>query len=450
MISILLCIAALAGCFAAGRRSLSAGIGCVLLVGYVYGIIRANQLDGFSHVLFDAALVGLYAARFLAPSTASERIRVSELRTWLVVLMGWPVMLFLVPRQDLMVELVGLRGNVFMLPCLLLGARLTRDDMLRLTLWVAALNIAAAGVAAAEFVVGIEPFFPKNAVTQIMYRSGDIANFSAHRIPSTFTSAHAYGGAMVLSLPILLGAWMDPATRGPRSTFYAVAIMLSVLAVFVCGARSPVLQLFLIAAVGLLSGRIRVGQKVRWVLVALIAAWVVSGEVRLQRFTTLKDADFLAERIQGSVNLSILELARTYPLGNGLGGGGTSVPYFLQSRIRNSVIMENEYARILLELGIPGLVAWLLFLVWFFTRPIAPSATWPLARRLVRAATATSLGLGLLGVGLFTSIPGTAIMLLAAGWAAVPERQVERQPAERRPAPARASAPAVAWRYGAR
>ena len=59
---------------------------------------------------------------------------------------------------------------------------------------------------------------------------------------------------------------------------------------------------------------------------------------------------------------------RTYPLGNGLGGGGTSVPYFLQDRIRNVVVMENEYARILLELGIPGLCMWGVFIGWIFTR----------------------------------------------------------------------------------
>ena len=37
---------------------------------------------------------------------------------------------------------------------------------------------------------------------------------------------------------------------------------------------------------------------------------------------------------------------------------GRACPYFLQNRIRNVVVMENEYARILLELGMPGLLMW--------------------------------------------------------------------------------------------
>ena len=95
---------------------------------------------------------------------------------------------------------------------------------------------------------------------------------------------------------------------------------------------------------------------------------MVGGDERLQRFRSLQDPEFIAQRFGDSVNVSFLELVRKYPLGNGLGGGGTSVPYFLQNRIRNVVVMENEYARILLELGIPGLLMWVLFIGWVFTR----------------------------------------------------------------------------------
>lgn len=450
MNSLLLCFVAMAGCYVTARRSLPAGIGCLLLVGYLYGIVRANQLDGFSHVLFDSALCGLYAATFFSPLSIAERVRLQELRTWLIVLIGWPLLLFLVPRQDILVELVGLRGNVFMLPCLLIGARLTREDLGQLAGWIAALNIGAAAVAATQFVIGIEPFFPRNAVTDIIYRSGDIADFSAYRIPSTFTSAHAYGGAMVLSLPLLLGGWMHAQSRSWMSWIYVGAITVTVLAVFVTGARAPVLQLAVIAVAAVLSGRVHIGQKFRWALVALAVAWIVSGQARLQRFTTLSDPEFIAARISGSVNLNLLELARAYPMGNGLGGGGTSVPYFLQARVRNNVIMENEYARIALELGIPGLLAWILFLAWFFLRSVPANASWHLTRHLVRVATAASFGLGLLGIGVLTSVPATAIMLVAAGWTAVPERVRTARSAGQPQEPAPPAAHPVAWRYGER
>jgi hypothetical protein len=113
---------------------------------------------------------------------------------------------------------------------------------------------------------------------------------------------------------------------------------------------------------------------------------------------------------------------RSYPLGNGLGGGGTSVPYFLQDRIRNVVVMENEYARILLELGIPGLLMWVLFIGWVFTRGQTKTADmFYFGRRLAYVAVACTFATGLIGTGMLTSVPSTAIVLLLTGWIVVPE-----------------------------
>ena len=419
MISIALCFVAMAVTYLAARRSLGMGCAVLLAVGYVYGIVRANQLDGYSHLLFDAGLLGLYAARLFNTLPMSERLRLEEMRLWLFVLIGWPVVLFLVPQQDILVEMVGLRGNVFMLPCLLIGARLTRDDVYELAHWVAVLNLAAGAVAATEFVVGIQPFFPRNAVTEIIYKSGDVAGFTAHRIPSTFTSAHAYGGMMVATLPLLIGAWMQKSRySGP---LFATAITVSALGVFVAAARLPVVLMFLVAGAALFSGRVQIGHKLRWAFVVIIVAWGVSGQERLQRFTTLQDSDLVAERIGGSVNLGFFDLAARYPLGNGLGGGGTSIPYFLQDRVRNSVGMENEYARITLEQGIPGVLAWTMFLIWLFSRTPPTHESWFLGKRLMRVAGAGAFATGLLGTGLLTAIPGTALLLLTMGWVAVPE-----------------------------
>jgi O-antigen ligase len=90
--------------------------------------------------------------------------------------------------------------------------------------------------------------------------------------------------------------------------------------------------------------------------------------------------------------------------------------------VRNSVAMENEYARIVLEQGIPGLCAWVLFLAWVFTRNQPAYRSWALSRRLMRAGGAAAFASGMLGIGLLTSIPSTALLLLTAGWIAVPER----------------------------
>src|SRR5688500_5287025 len=162
MIGLLLCLAAFAIALIAGRRSLVAGICAVLSVGYLYGIVRANVLQTFTHFFFDAAVVGLFVAQLLPRLSDRERVRLRPITGWLIPLVGWPLILTLVPIQDPLIQLVGLRAAIFMLPFVLLGARLTNDDMLSVALWCAGLNVFAFVVGVAEFFIGVDRFFPRN------------------------------------------------------------------------------------------------------------------------------------------------------------------------------------------------------------------------------------------------------------------------------------------------
>src|SRR5262249_61572070 len=146
-------------------------------------------------------------------------------------------------------------------------------------------------------------------------------------------------------------------------------------------------------------------------------------DVRLQRFTTL-DSSVVMTRVGWSVNSSFLDALMNYPMGNGLGGGGTSIPYFLQERLHNPVLIENEYGRILLEQGVLGLIIWVAFIVWLLV------AAWPgrvrkqyLGRLLLWCAVAFSFIGAPLGTGLLTAIPMTSILMLACGWLVGQRRQ---------------------------
>src|SRR2546426_7878270 len=143
MVSVILCIVAALIAFLAGRRSLVAGVLVVLATGYAYGIVRANLLETFSHFIFDAAVVGLYAAQLPNLMKRAQNAPFRELKRWVGVLILWPVLLFLVPMQDPLIRLVGLRGNTFLLPFLLIGALLGREELNGLALGVAVLNLLA-------------------------------------------------------------------------------------------------------------------------------------------------------------------------------------------------------------------------------------------------------------------------------------------------------------------
>jgi hypothetical protein len=422
MISIGLCAAAFLACVYMGRKSLVAGLCTLMAVGYAYGIVRANLPDGFSHLIFDAGTLGLYAAQLTRRQPVWQHMRSEDVRNWLTVLIAWPMFLFAMPWQDPLIQLVGLRGSIFLLPFVLLGSRLTGDDVYKLGLWLAVLNVGAGLLAAVEFTIGIEPFFPRNAVTDLIYRSKDLANYTAHRIPSSFANAHSYAATMVLTIVIIAGAWVQGHHGKWQPRLMGAGLLASVLGIFMSATRTNALILFALITTSMFTGKIKAGYRFRWVLLLLVVAYGVSGDERLQRFRSLQDPGFIVQRIGDSVNRSFIDLVRAYPLGNGLGGGGTSVPYFLQDRIRNVVMMENEYARILLELGIPGLCMWALFVGWIFTRRhIEKKDMFYVGRRLAYVACACVFATGLIGTGLFTSVPSTAILLLLTGWIVVPE-----------------------------
>ena len=422
MISIGLCIVAFGTCLYTGRKSLVAGLCTLMVFGYTYGIVRANLPDGFSHLIFDCGTMGLYVAQLIRRQPVWQHSRSEDVRNWLMVLIAWPVLLFALPWQDPLIQLVGLRGSIFLLPFVLLGARLTGDDLYKLGLWLAVLNVAAGVLAAVQFTIGVEPFFPRNAVTDIIYRSKDLANYTAYRIPSSFGNAHSYAATMVLTMVIIAGAWVQGHHGKWQSRLMGAALLASVLAVFMSATRTNAIILFALIVTSLFTRQLQAGYRFRWLVLLMVVAYSVGGDERLQRFRSLQDSEFIAERIGNSVNLSFIDLIREYPLGNGLGGGGTSVPYFLQDRIRNVVVMENEYARILLELGIPGLCMWVVFVGWVFSRrQIKREDMFYFGRRLAYVACACVFATGLIGTGLFTSVPSTAILLLLTGWIVVPE-----------------------------
>ncbi len=420
MIALALCILALVMTFWAGRRSLGQGLVALLAVGYFYGILRANLITTFSHFIFDAGLLGLYLSQDWLSSHARDAGR-GTIRMWTAILIIWPFFVLLMPFQPLLVSLVGLRGNIFFLPILILGTRLCDKDLRVLCVGLAVLNLVAAAFAWAEYFTSVPRFFPLSPVTAIIYSSGDVAG-GFFRIPAIFSSAHAYGGSMVVSLPYLLGGWEHAETRRSR-----MLTLLGIAAAMIGVLMSATRQNFILGSVMVLAALItrRAKRSHLAIFLLLIAGvgWLAMTNARFQRFKTLSDTEGVTERIAGSVNRGFWEILLEYPMGNGLGGGGTSIPYFLEGDVKNPIGMENEYARILCEQGVVGLMLWIGFAFWFMSQASVAFAktSWSGARRLLWCLAAFSLGTAWIGTGLLTAIPHTATLLLGMGWAAKPQ-----------------------------
>jgi hypothetical protein len=421
MLALVLCGASFCITFAVSRCSLKSGLGIVMLIGYFYGIVRANVPQVFSHFIFDATVTGLYLALWLRGLSPVQRIRTRAVRQWLVLLVSWPVLLFFVPFQEPLVQLVGLRGVIWFLPFLLIGAILEDVELRALSLCLAALNLAALTIAGMEFFWGISGFFPNNAVTQIIYGSHDVAGFTQYRIPATFVNAAAYSGVMTITLPLLVGAWTRKDKKAWESWLLIGSLGGTLIGVFLGASRSQAGILFMQIAFLLSLGEFRSRRMLGVVLIGLSVAWVVAQHPRLQRFGTLGDVALVRERIGESANGSFIEAAAEFPLGNGLGGGGTSLPYFLQGKVQAPLVLENEYGRILIEEGLPGLCLWILFLIWALgTPPRWSQDSWQVGRSLAWFTCLIYFGTAFIGLGLLSAVPGTSMLLLLVGWTAAP------------------------------
>lgn len=421
MTAIGLCLLACAITYWAGKRSLGQGLISLFFWGYFFGIIRANLLTTFTFFVFDAAVLGLYLSQ-KGLLTGTDK-RSSILRVWCWILILWPAVLMAMPFQPFLVSLVGLRGAVLFIPMMLAGSRMRGNDLRTLTFGFAALNIVALLFGSAEYFMGLQRFYPVNSATLMIYGSADVAG-GYNRIPAIFANAHLYGGTMAASVPYLISGWEYAQTLKTR-LFILAGLGAALLGVLLSATRLN----FVVCAALILATMLnsRMAPRKRFAIIALIviAGAVSLGNARFQRFTSLTDAGAVEERIAGSVNRSFFEILLEYPMGNGLGGGGTSIPYFLAGQVRNPIGMENEYARILCEQGIIGLTLWIGFVVWFLTRygTVFRKGPWATGRRLIWCLSVFGLATGLIGMGMLTAVPQTALLLLGIGWTATSLRQ---------------------------
>ncbi len=431
MLSLVLCLLAFALCYVAGRRSLVNGLVATLALGYVYGITKANIADTTSNFIFDAGVIGLYATQLFQPLSPTQKTRVEALRSWMEVLMLWALLIFFFPAQDLMIRIVGLRPSIFFLPFLLLGARLLPEERYKLGLCLAGLNLVALGFAAAEFLISVPAFFPRNQMTRIIYASKDVLGANtAYRIPSCFANAHSYGGTMVATVPFIAGAFLQKHKHQWQLHLLVIGLAAALMGVLLSATRVNFVAISILILILTFSIKSRLGYAFGWIVILASIGLFASGEARLQRVAELQNTEYVKERVAGSVNMTFFELAAQYPFGNGLGGGGSSIPYFLQGHIRNPVVMENEYARIMLEQGIFGLCLWIAFIIWLASRYKGNRFdSWHQGRFLAWCACMINFGIGFLGIGLFASVPQTCLLLLTAGWVAArdpapaPERE---------------------------
>jgi len=407
--------------FLLARRSVGLGMSCVCWIGGVFGIVRANNLDTLTYFMFDASIVAIYLA--LLPNIKTPTLQISKVRKLTLAIILWPIVYlglgFLFPQHPL-IQLLGLRAAIWFVPFVLIGTQMTRRDIVILTWAIAGLNIFAFIFALAEYSLGVQTFYPRNSVTEIIYNSNDVAGFTELRIPATFSSSAAYGGYLVAGFPLIISRFAQRGIKIGERLLLILALLAAMLGVFICASRSPVIGLtaMLIGAGFFLRHRPEI--VLAMVLVVAFVVYQVAADERLQRVSSLADTEATTDRVQMSANVGILGVVADYPLGVGLGGAyGTSIPSFLSEYSIAQVGAENELSRIALEQSFVGIALWLAFVVWIVRFRFTHRNN--LILRMATLYIAYSWLFCFIGTGLLVGIPVTAMLLCYMGFASSAE-----------------------------
>jgi hypothetical protein len=419
MSGFVLCILAFLTTFFVGMLNWRFSL-CVLMAwGYFFGFLKANFVDSAGHFIFDASTIGFYFALMMTLTKVQNRFAWKPVKTWLILLIAWPVFMALIPLQHYLIQLVGLRGNIMWLPMVLVGAMMDGRSRVTFSIALVFLNWVSLAFAIAEYLLGVEIFIPTNQATSIVFNSNDIVG-NQLRIPSIFANAHSYAGSMVATVPWLLGELIDNRKNPLKSYFLISGIVACVLGVFMAGPRQPVAILGLVITLFLLMGRINLAFLICLLVVGSVGSYFVYQNERMQRFMDLQDFDKVQARVELSLNSYFVDLVLDYPMGNGMGAGGTSIPYFLQTYLTNAVGLENEYSRILLEQGLIGLGIWIGFIIWLVFRKIDKKDPAFATKKLCWIYAVVILLTAWIGIGMMTTVPGTVLLMLAIGICVAP------------------------------
>jgi hypothetical protein len=399
-------------------RSLGLGILGMIAVGYFNGVIRANFLSVHTTFMFDGAVLGLYLGFFAGWSREAAALLRGSAGKWIIVLIAWPALLTLVPVNDYLVQLVAFRATVWFLPVLLIASCLRAHDLDAVARGLPVLNLMALGGGIYVYQFGIESLYPQNAVTEIIYKSRDVAGYQYHRVPSFFLSAHAYGGAMLFSLPLLVDRLFGRRVAVLDRLLAGLGIAAAVIGILMCAARVPVVVFGVMMAIAWVVTRF--SPIIGAIALGLAAAGisVAVTDERLQRAMTLEDTELVSDRVRASANVSFIELMGDYPAGAGMGSSfGTSIPYFLADRAPVAIGLENEYSRILIDQGLVGLALWITFLIWLLHRPppVRLDVPWGMGVALMFALVLTNWLTAFLGAGTLSSVPGSVLLLTQMG-----------------------------------
>ena len=335
------------------------------LINYFYGVPELNLLkDLYVASLFTVLLVAT------VPRGISPIPRASWILPFALFGLLYTAEVFNPHLPNFLVGLIGLR--VSLLYALLVPVAYwffdTRERAVRFFAFLTMISIPVAAFGIFQYFVGptwltsLSPGFAK-AVYYAVGGAGSTAGALYFRTISTFVHTGGFAIYLCFMMLIAVGQLNMPSMR-PLRRWVAAAFAVQLLAALTTGGRGPV-AMFLVAVAIMMTTQGRMARllPIGAVLAALfIGCVIVLGPAVAVRFGTLLDLEGVEARNIPLVFGWLEESMHSDPAGMGAGYATVASRHAGATPLNFSVV-ENTFARIRFETGVPGLILYVIFII---------------------------------------------------------------------------------------
>jgi hypothetical protein len=311
----------------------------------------------------DLVLLVVYLG-FILPDlrrTSNPSPLARTLNAALLFFIGLVAMYLLVPTPvSLLSELVAVKQRVFYIPLVVVAYFFVRsiDDVRWLVITLAAYSIAAAGFGIYLFFSGPEGLRGLGAgYSAVIYAAQ--TSVETWRVPGTFTSPGQFGVYLMFNGLAVSALLLDREAPRWSRILALISLLMITLAMAASGTRSTlVLMTGGIALALLMSGRL--GRTVGWVVgfYAMITyAFATLGPGVRDRLGSIASVEHIERFRTTYFGQLFARPLLEQPLGVGLGVATIGARHF--SELGQVVLMESYFGIIAVEMGWPGLIAFL-------------------------------------------------------------------------------------------
>ncbi len=341
-----------------------------------YVVVEGFLLNYFStlpelNLLKDIFVVALFVG--LGATLVARGIVPIPWTSWMIPFAGFSLVyiaqVFNPALPNILVGLVGIR--VTLMYALLVPVAFwffdARERVFSFFLFMvlSSIPVAAFGIvqyfAGPSWLIAISPGFER----AIFYAYGfsNRPGLSYFRTISTFVQTGGFSVYLHCLMTLTLAVWCVPALRKHR-IWVAVAFVLQFIAALTTGGRGPLAMLIL--SVGFLlilhRGSIRMGPLLVLIPLLFWGSIFAVGEQFVDRFATMLDFDYATHRNMGLMEGWFNEAMKSDWIGLGAGYACIASRHAGATPLNGSAL-ENAFARIRFESGVPGLALYFLFIL---------------------------------------------------------------------------------------